>query len=644
MNRERTNWVMDWETLKNCTVLCVEDWKNETRYDFVVHPLRNDIKALIQFLQENKEFKEYHVSFNGIGFDAQISQYILNNAKSLVKKTPDEFTALIYDKAQDIIGRQSRNEFQEFPEWKIQIPQIDVFKLNHWDNPAKRSGLKWIQYSMDWYNLQEMPIHHTTEITTQHEIDIIVDYCRNDVRSTKQIMNLCKTQINLRKTIGNKYGINCYNYSNTKIGSELLLKLYCDRTYKDPREVKKTGTNRHIINVNEILFPYLEFKSRIFQDFFEKVKETKIKNTKGDFTHIVKYDKYSFYYGTGGIHQCIKSGIYTSDDEWIIKDLDVASLYPSIAIVNKMFPAHLGVDFYNVYKEDIVDIRLKEKAKKDKGDKAIVEGFKEAANASYGNSNSQHSWLYDPQYTMQTTINGQLLLTMLVEELLLEFPDSLLLQTNTDGATLKFKKTDEARYYEICKAWEEKTQLILEFADYSKMIIRDVNNYIGVYTNGKVKCKGSFEWEDLQNNKPSHLHKNKSHLIIPKAIYAYFVDDILPEQYLQTNRNIFDYCAGAKSKGGWEFNIKCIIDGIYSNVPLQKTIRYYISNSGCKIVKKHKDGREIQTEAGHWVQTIFNLYEERPWEEYDINEKYYLEAIYNEIANIIPNNNQLTLF
>ena len=36
--------------------------------------------------------------------------------------------------------------------------------------------------------------------------------------------------------------------------------------------------------------------------------------------------------------------------------------------------------------------------------------------------------------------------------------------------------------------------------------------------------------------------------------------------------------------------------------------------------------------------------DKKPWEEYDINEKYYLEAIYNEIANIIPNNNQLTLF
>lgn len=481
MNRKVTNWVMDYETLKNCTVLCVEDWKDDTKFDFVIHPLRNDILPLLQFLQENRYYKEHHVSFNGVGFDAQISQFILNNIPVLSVMPPEVFTKVIYDKAQDIIGRQNRREFQEFPEWKIQIPQIDVFKSNHWDNPAKMSGLKWIQYSMDWHNLQEMPIHHTTEITTQEEIDIIVDYCRNDVKSTKKIMHLCKTQINLRKTISNKYNINCYNYSNTKIGSELLLKLYCDRTNKDPRQVKKTATRREQIVVKDILFPYISFKSDIFKLFLEKIRGTIIKNTKGDFKDTIKFSGYEFIYGAGGIHQCIKPGIYVAGDGFVIKDLDVASLYPSIAIVNKMYPAHLGMDFYNVYKEDIVDIRLAEKAKGTAGDKAIIEGFKEAANASYGNSNSQHSWLYDPQYTMQTTINGQLLLTMLVEELLLEFPDATLLQTNTDGATLKLKESDVPKYMQICKAWEEKTRLILEFADYEKMVIKDVNNYIAIY-------------------------------------------------------------------------------------------------------------------------------------------------------------------
>lgn len=646
MNRVKTNWVMDYETMANCTVLCVEDWKDDSiTIDFVIHPLKNDITKLIQFLEENREHREYHISYNGLSFDAQISQYILKNKGTLIKCTPEEFTTKIYTKAQDIIGRQSRREFQEFPEWKIEIPQIDVFKLNHWDNAAKMSGLKWIQYSMDWYNLQEMPIHHATKITTQEEIDIIVDYCRNDVKSTKKIMHLCKEQINLRRTITNKYGMNCYNYSNTKIGSELLLKLYCERTGKDPRDVKKTGTIRTNIIVKDIIFPYISFKTPIFQDFLEKVKGTVIKNTKGDFAYKVKFKGYEFIYGTGGIHQCIKPGVYEIEEGFIIKDLDVASLYPSIAIVNKMYPAHLGLDFYKVYKEDIVDVRLAEKAKKGLGDKAIIEGFKEAANASYGNSNSQYSWLFDSQYTMQTTINGQLLLTMLVEELLIEFPDATLLQTNTDGATLKFKKSDEARYYEICKAWEVKTQLILEYADYSKMVIRDVNNYIGVYTNGKVKCKGSFEWEDLQNNKPSHLHKNKSHLIIPKAIYAYFVNDILPEQYLQDNRNIFDYCGAAKAKGDWEFQMKYVKESTFYNVSLQKTSRFYISNSGCKIVKKNKtDGREIQVQAGHWMQTVFNLYEKKNWEGYDVNEKFYLDAIYSEIATISPKKQQLNLF
>ena len=31
--------------------------------------------------------------------------------------------------------------------------RLMLFKLHHWDNPAKRSSLKWIQYSMDWQNI-----------------------------------------------------------------------------------------------------------------------------------------------------------------------------------------------------------------------------------------------------------------------------------------------------------------------------------------------------------------------------------------------------------------------------------------------------------------------------------------------------------
>ena len=64
------------------------------------------------------------------------------------------------------------------------------------------------------------------------------------------------------------------------------------------------------------------------------------------------------------------------------------------------------------------------------------------------------------------------------------------------------------------------------------------------------------------------------------------------------------------------------------------------------IIKVNKtDKREIQLESGRWMQTIFNDIEEKEWKDYDINHKYYLDAIEKEIDNIMgTKTNQLLLF
>ncbi len=174
---------------------------------------------------------------------------------------------------------------------------------------------------------------------------------------------------------------------------------------------------------------------------------------------------------------------------------------------------------------------------------------------------------------------------------------------------------------------------------YSKIILGDVNNYIAITEDGKSKCKGRFEYDNLA------LHKNKSFLIIPKAIHAYFVDGVQPEDYLAQNQNIFDYCGGVKIKGDWSFYEHKIVNGEHSIEPVQHTIRYFVSNSGSKIIKKNNtDGREIQVEAGKWMQTIMIDYTEKEFSEYDINFKYYLDNIYKEIRSLEPINNQLSLF
>ena len=265
--------------------------------------------------------------------------------------------------------------------------------------------------------------------------------------------------------------------------------------------------------------------------------------------------------------------------------------------------------------------------------------YKIILNSTYGLSNDANSFLYDPEFTMRITINGQLSLMMLYEMLVESIPDCQPLMQNTDGLEMIIPVEYKTRYLEICKQWEEMTNLQLEHDQYSKMVIRDVNNYIAVNTAGKSKCKGSFEYKDLA------LHKNKSFLIVPKALHAFFVDNILPEQFLQNNRNIFDYCGGVKIKGEWDFQQVCVDKEGIHRTPQQKTLRYYVSNTGCKIYKVNKnDKREIQVEAGKWMQTIFNLHEEKPWEEYDINESYYLTKIYKEIDTIINKKSQLELF
>ena len=182
--------------------------------------------------------------------------------------------------------------------------------------------------------------------------------------------------------------------------------------------------------------------------------------------------------------------------------------------------------------------------------------------------------------------------------------------------------------------------MVLEHDIYKKLILADVNNYIAIDNNGKSKCKGRFEFENLA------LHKNKSKLIIPKAIYQYFVNDILPEETIKQNKNILDYCIGGKSKGNWQQVARSIKNNQGHEENLQKINRYFISNDGVKIIKVNKsDKREIQLESGRWMQTIFNNRKEKEWKDYDVNEKYYLDAIQKEIDNIIGiKTNQLLLF
>lgn len=635
MSNTRTHWVMDFETLSNCFIAVFEDIKSEQREIFVVHESQNDILELVEFLNTNIAREEWHVSFNGLGFDSQITEHIIRNSSMLLSMTGEEIANFLYEKTQEVIYRSNRKEFLEFSQRDLHIKQVDVYKLNHWDNPAKRSSLKWIQYTMDWQNIQDMPIHHTSHVKAS-DIPVIVGYCINDVKSTKQIMNLSKSQIDLRGKLTEEYGIDLYSASEPRISKELFLHFLSQHTGIKKWDLRQLRTQRDKIVVKNIILPYIQFKTASFEALLERFQDVNIYpgGTKGGFKYSVQYKGMKTDFGLGGIHGARRSGVYTSTADTVIMTSDVTSFYPNLAIRNGWAPAHLPQqEFCNLYEWFFDERKLIPK----KDPKNYV--YKIILNSTYGLSNDENSFLYDPEFTMKITINGQLSLSMLYEMICEEIPEAIPLMQNTDGLETIIPRDKVDKYMEICARWEKRTMLQLEHDTYSKIVLGDVNNYIAITEDGKSKCKGRFEYKDLA------LHKNKSFLIIPKALHAYFVEGIKPEDFLAQNQNIFDYCGGVKIKGDWTFIEHSVEFGKYVTKPLQHTVRYYVSNTGSKIIKKNnKDGREIQVEAGKWMQTVFIDYEEKEFAEYNINMKYYLENIYKEIKALEPNNNQLSLF
>jgi hypothetical protein len=657
---------MDYETLKNCFAACFHSVSTDERREYVVHKLRDDFEELVIFLRENVELDEWHVSFNGLAFDAQITMFILENAEGLAGGDPEFIAHEIYLFAQETIQTQEQGEWPRYKEKQIPIRQVDLFKLNHWDNPAKRSSLKWIQYSMDWHNLQEMPIHHSTFIQEQGQIAEILSYCHNDTGSTKQVMIRSKDQINLRAALTSQYNIPLYSASEPRISKELFLHFLSEKTGVSKWDLRQGRTAREEIRVGELILPYVKFQRPEFRGVLEHFNEMVLagNNTKGLKKFVVKHKGVETVYGLGGLHGAAEPGVYKTGNGMLLMSSDVVSFYPRLAMKNRWAPAHLSLDdFCEQYEWFFTERRKIPK----KDIRNYV--YKIILNATFGLSIEENSFLYDPQFGMQITINGQLLLSMLYEMLSDGIPGSKPLMQNTDGLEMLIPAQSRARYMEICTQWERMTSLELEHEEYQKLMLWDVNNYIGLYKYKEVKpedfeklkeknpqdlfkeesgryyhaatkAKGRFEFKDLA------LHKNKSYLIIAKAIFHYFIHDIPPERFLSENRNIFDYCAGSRIKGDWKFQQTCIVDGKVVTEDLQKTIRYFISHRGCKIIKQDKtSNRQIQLESGKILQTVFNTYLDKPWPEYDVDDNYYLTKIYREIASVNPpDSDQLKLF
>lgn len=268
---------------------------------------------------------------------------------------------------------------------------------------------------------------------------------------------------------------------------------------------------------------------------------------------------------------------------------------------------------------------------KKNGDNVMNTGFKLSLNSVYGKSNSEYSWLYDPLYTLKTTLAGQLSLVMLSEMLISNIPDLTMLQINTDGLTAKIPITEKRNFYNQCVEWESKTGLTLEYQTYKTLILRDVNNYIAQSPNGKVKYKGAFKTYS-EAIKDEEYHKSLSQTIVPESISKYFLENIPVEETIMKCNDIYEFCKTFNATHGW--TCETLNEQTNYGEIRQKTNRYYISTNGERFYKR-KDDRVIDIEAGGTLVTIFNKFEHKDnFSDYNIDYDYYINECYKIIHKI----------
>lgn len=111
-------------------------------------------------------------------------------------------------------------------------------------------------------------------------------------------------------------------------------------------------------------------------------------------------------------------------------------------------------------------------------------------NGIYGASKDRNGAIYDPLMANLTCIFGQLFILDLIDKL---EPYCRLLQTNTDGIFVLCENEQmKNKVIEITNSVGKRLRMEFEIEEYTKLIQKDVNNYIAVMKNGKLECKGAM--------------------------------------------------------------------------------------------------------------------------------------------------------
>lgn len=617
-------WIYDIEVFINFFAVTLKNPKSQEIKKFIIFEDTNQGEELVNFILHNSS--SWFIGYNSYNYDNQLLNYIYANSFDVCTQDSDITTMNLYNLSNRII-------FDKFKDYKYNLPfkSIDLMKIGRY-----KKSLKLLGVGLKWHKLQEIPVKSTSYIKPE-QVQSILDYNLNDVLISEKLYEHLKDSIKFRHELTKIYELNLYNESDTEIANKLLEKFYSEATGLKIKDFIDLRTERKFIKFDWVVFDDIYFESSEFNDLLEKLKEHTYYKDQPFFSRKVTYDGITYKLGIGGLHSEDEPGLFEQTDTIKIIDADIGSMYPTTMINHNCSPEHLGTKFLKRFKQ-IRDDRLKEKEKRNK---TKSEGLKIIMNAAIGKTRSPYSFLYDPLVNLQITINGQLYILMLIERLVQA--GFKVISANTDGIITLVN--NEELYKTVCNKWESETGYSLEYTHYSKYIRKDVNNYLAVKLDGKVKEKGIFTITVPKefNNGTDPLNKGWDKPIVSIALYNYFIYGIPIIDTIKNHKDIYDFCIAKRIDDKFTNEFHTIKNGEYNKEILQRSVRYYVSTNGGILLKTcDEEDKSSNYEVNKRV-TIFNDYVKyNDFSKYNIDYSYYINSAQKIIDTII--NPQLTLF
>jgi len=554
-------FVFDIETLPNYTLVSFKDIESKEYFRF----RRNEPDA-VERLKAFLNSDDTYIGFNSNSFDnIVLAAFLAGRTTIEIKRIADDL----------IVNRVS--PWQAYTKYSLLRPAIDTIDLI--EVAPSFVGLKAYGARMHMPLLQDMPIAHD-EWITEEQRPIVDSYCDNDLDTTEELVNRLEPELMLRIAMSKQYGVDMRSKSDAQMAEQAYITSMGlqRRDNKIPKTITYTPP------------AFLKFQDAELQHLLERVSRHvfDINQATGhvilpDFLggEVISFGSGTYQLGVGGIHSTHdKSVCYVAGGETIC-DIDAASFYPSIILECGFVPASLGKRFVDEYRQ-IYERRLEAKRT---GDKATNETLKISLNGTFGKLASKYSVLYSPDLMLAVTLTGQFTLLMLIEWL--EILGATTLSANTDGIAIRYGNHLEAGVQKVVKRFSEVSRFEFEFTPYRVLAMKDVNNYIAVKPDRKLKAKGIYA--------PLSLKKNPTAQVAADAVSEWLATGT-PFQDTIKAAPFTDFISARNVTGGGEQN----------GVPLGKVVRWYqSSDASLPPLKYIKNGNKVpKTEGARACMTL----------------------------------------